>query len=178
MGIQWKRLNRKVHYWGAMVCALPVLIVIITGIFLLLKKEFSWIQPATMVGAAEVPTLGFGEILERSKDVPEAEISSWEDIKLVDVRPSKGILKVRAENGWEVQLDHTTGEVLQTAYRRSDLIESLHDGTFFHDAAKLWVFLPSAIVLLVLWVTGIYLFCLPLLAKRNRRKKEALKTQL
>ena len=48
------------------------------------------------------------------------------------------------------------------AYRRSDLIESLHDGSWFHDRAKLWVFLPTAAVVLMLWGTGIYLFFLPL----------------
>ncbi|MEM7010155.1 MAG: hypothetical protein AAF585_01625 [Verrucomicrobiota bacterium] len=31
-------LNRKVHYWGAILCAIPVLIIICTGILLLHKK--------------------------------------------------------------------------------------------------------------------------------------------
>ena len=83
-----------------------------------------------------------------------------------------GIVKVRAENRWEVQVDAVTGEVLQVAYRRSDLIESLHDGSFFHDMVKLWVFLPCALLLLGLWVSGIYLFVLPYQTRRKRRKAE------
>ena len=56
------------------------------------------------------------------------------------------------------------------AYRRSDLIESLHDGSFFGgDFAKLGVFLPTALVLCVLWGTGIYLFFLPYMVRRRRR---------
>ncbi len=38
-------LLRKVHYWGSIVIALPIAIVICTGIFLQLKKDVAWIQP-------------------------------------------------------------------------------------------------------------------------------------
>lgn len=172
MKIKWNRLNRKTHYWGAIICAVPVLIIIITGILLLLKKEADWIQPPTIKAEKGAPSLSFEQILDASKKVEVAEISSWDDIDRLDVRPSKGIIKVRAENSYEIQLDHDSGEVLQVAYRRSEFIESLHDGSWFHDNAKLWVFLPSAVVLLVLWVSGIYLFVVPLLVKRKRRLKE------
>jgi hypothetical protein len=83
------------------------------------------------------------------------------------------MLKVRAENRWEIQIDANTGVVLQVAYRRSDLIESLHDGSFFGDYAKLWVFLPSALVVIGLWITGMVLFFHPYLAKSRKRKARA-----
>lgn len=165
--ISWSRLNRKVHYWGAAACGLPVLIVILTGILLLLKKESDWIQPSTMKGGGAEPTVPFEQILQRVRSVPEAEVSSWGDIDRLDVRPSKGVIKVQAKNRWEVQLDHQTAEVLSVAYRRSDLIESLHDGSFFHDAVKLWIFLPSAVILLGLWLTGLFLFAQPFVRRRR-----------
>lgn len=84
------------------------------------------------------------------------------------------MLKVRARNRWEIQLDSKSGKILQVAFRRSDLIESLHDGSFFHERLKLWLFFPSALLLLGLWVTGIYLFLLPHLVRRNRRKSARL----
>ena len=59
---------------------------------------------------------------------------------------------------WEAQIDAHSGEVVHLAYRRSDLIESLHDGSFFTDWSKHYVFLPSGVILLLLWGTGIYLF--------------------
>ena len=173
MPVNWKRINRKVHYWGALVVALPVLIVIVTGILLLLKKDIDWLQPPTAAGQGNVPTLSVARILEVSKSVPEAGIAGWADIDRVDLRPRKGVLKVRARNSWEIQIDHQTGEVLHVAYRRSDLIEALHDGSFFHAAAKLWVFLPASVVLLALWVTGVYLFLVPLLARRKARQRRA-----
>ena len=113
--------------------------------------------------------LSFAEILDIAKSAPEAEIQSWDDIDRLDVRPGKGILKVRAKNRWEVQMDTATGDILQVAFRRSDLIESLHDGSFFHEGVKLGIFLPTALVLVVLWGTGVYLFFLPQLAKRKKR---------
>ncbi len=111
------------------------------------------------------------------QDVPEAEVETWVDIDRLDVRPNKGMLKIRCQNRWEVQLDTNSGDVLQVAYRRSDLIESIHDGSFFHDSTKLWVFLPSALVLTILWATGAYLFSLPYLAQWKRtRTKPATKS--
>ena len=163
------RLNRIVHRWGSILIALPALCVLLTGIVLQLKKQSYWIQPGTQTGAERVPMLSFAEILDIAKSAPEAKIQSWDDIDRLDVRPGKGILKVRAKNRWEVQMDTATGDILQVAFRRSDLIESLHDGSFFHEGVKLGIFLPTALVLVVLWGTGVYLFFLPQLAKRKKR---------
>lgn len=169
MKINWKKINRKTHFWGSIICALPILIVIGTGVLLLLKKDFDWIQPPSARGVSSEPTVSFEEILIISKTVPEAKIRGWADIGRLDVRPSKGIVKVRAKNDWEIQIDFQTNEILQVAHRRSDFIESIHDGTFFHDAAKLWVFLPSSLILFVLWVTGLYLFLTTYFKKRSRK---------
>jgi hypothetical protein len=171
--MNFAKLNRVLHRWGALAVALPVLLVILTGLLLLLKKDLAWIQPPTQKGSSQELSLSFDRILEVAQSVPEAGIASWDDIDRLDVRPSKGMLKVRSTNRQEIQIDARTGEVLQVAFRRSDFIESLHDGSFFHENAKLWLFLPSALILLSLWVTGIYLFLLPYLVRRKRKKKAA-----
>lgn len=171
MKFSWNHFSRKIHYWGALACALPILVVIATGLILQLKKEIDWVQPPSQRGEGKNPSLSFDRILDIAKTVPEAEIKSWADVNRLDVRPGKGIVKVRAGNRWEIQLDTVSGEILQTAYRRSDLIESIHDGSFFHDKAKLWIFLPCAVILLILWITGIYLFLIPYIGKYKRRKK-------
>ena len=171
--MKFPQFNRALHRWGSIVIAAPVLLVIVTGILLQVKKQVSWVQPPTTRGSTKELNLTFDQILGKAATVPEAEIESWSDIDRLDVRPSKGMLKVRAKNRWEIQLDTKTGEILQVAYRRSDLIESLHDGSFFHDQAKLWVFLPAGIVLFVLWLTGIHLFILPHQMKWRRRRREA-----
>ena len=158
------------HRIGAILIALPLLLVVATGILLQVKKQVSWVQPPTAKGSSDELTLSFDQILAAAASA-DVGIASWDDVDRLDVRPSKGIVKVRGKNRHEVQVDTQTGEVLQVAYRRSDLIESLHDGSWFHDSAKLWIFLPSGIVLFGLWGTGIYLFALPYLVKRRRKER-------
>lgn len=165
-----KIVNRKVHRWAAIATALPVIIVIVTGIILQVKKEFDWIQPPTQHGSTSELVLSFDQILDVVSKVPEVDLTSWDDINRLDVRPGKGIIKVRGNNDWEVQLDSKTGDVLQVAVRRSDFIESIHDGSFFHESFKLWVFLPTAVILAAMWGTGIYLFLLPYMLKAKQRK--------
>jgi uncharacterized iron-regulated membrane protein len=166
--------NRKLHRWGAIAVAVPFLLVICTGVLLQLKKQLPWVQPPERRGGAEAPALSMTDVLERVRVVPQAGIRTWDDVDRIDVRPAKGMLKVVGTNRWEVQLDVATGEVLQVAYRRSDLIESLHDGSFFHPLAKLGIFLPAGLIVLGLWLTGIYLWLLPWRVRRAKQDGGAL----
>jgi uncharacterized iron-regulated membrane protein len=168
----WNKWTRKSHHWGAIVILIPVVIIIGSGILLQVKKEIDWIQPQTIAGSVKnSPSISFDRILTIAKTIPEAKIQSWKDIDRLDVRIQKGIVKVRSQNNWEVQIDTQTGEVLQTAYRRSDIIESIHDGSWFHDKVKLWIFLPTGIVLFILWITGLYMLILPYIVKWKRKLK-------
>ena len=151
--------------------AIPILIVIVSGLLLQVKKQVSWVQPPTQKGNLSELSLTWDEILLHASAVPEAEISTWQDIDRLDVRPSKGVVKIRCKNNWEIQLDSSDGSVLSSDFRRSDIIESIHDGSFFSDYAKLWLFLPNGFVLLILWFTGMVLWYLPVAAKRKKKGK-------
>ena len=122
-------LSRVLHRWGSIIALLPITIIVFSGIVLQLKKVSPYIQPPTQRGAGTEPAIGFERILEVARSVPEAEIESWEDVDRLDVRPGKGVVKVRGKNRYEVQIDTETAEILQVAVRRSDLIESIHDGS-------------------------------------------------
>jgi uncharacterized iron-regulated membrane protein len=162
-------LNRKVHYWASVIVAIPLLIIICSGLLLQAKKQSAWVQPPEKRGTGKAPLISFDEVLERVKQVPEMHVASWDDVNRMDVRPGRGVVKVWLHNGYEVQVDLGTGQVLQVAYRRSDLIESIHDGSFFAgDWTKLGIFLPTGIVLLFLWGSGLFLFWLPIAARRRR----------
>jgi len=171
MAIHWRIWTRKWHRWGAILTAVPFLLIIVSGILLQLKKEWSWVQPPTAKGKGDTPTVSLDAIFEATKSVPEAEVSGWNDIDRLDLQPRRGVVKVQAKNRWEVQIDLQTAKVLQVAYRRSDLIESLHDGSFFDDRVKLWVFLPVAVIVFTLWGTGIYLFFLPIIVRWSKRRR-------
>lgn len=168
--MRFNRLNRKTHYWLGAIVAVPLLIVISTGLLLQLKKHWRWVQPAEQRGTGTIPRLEFESILASVRQEPAFREIGWDDINRLDIRPGRGVAKVLLDNGWEVQVDLGTGQVLQSAYRRSDWIEALHDGSFFGgDWAKLGIFLPSAVGLLVLLLTGLWLFYLPLAGNRKPR---------
>ena len=71
----WNKWARKTHYWGSFIVLLPVLIIIVTGIFLQLKKDVVWIQPETTTGQiSNDPVISFEQILDIAKTIKEAEI--------------------------------------------------------------------------------------------------------
>jgi hypothetical protein len=140
---------------------------------LIFKKESNWVQPTTIRGEGSYPEITFNDILIVTKTIEEMQVNSWSDIDRLDVRPKKGMVKIRAKNGWELQVDTKNRKILNLDYRRSDIIEAIHDGTFFHKYISLGVFFPSAVILLILWVTGIYLFInITITKSRNKRNKK------
>ena len=167
--MSFKKTNRTIHKWASIIIAIPLLISFVTGVLLLVKKEFSVIQPPTMKGQASVPTINFDNILIAAKSVEQAQIVTWEDVDRLDVRPGKGLIKIRSNNSIEIQIDAVSGDILHVAKRNSDFIESIHDGTFFEKNANLWLMLPTAIIAIVLLITGVILFFLPYMRNNKRR---------
>lgn len=167
--VKVNKWSRRVHRWTAVISLLPLGLVIGTGLLLQIKKQSDWVQPPEIRGSSREPTIDLDAILASAVGVPEAGIAGWGDIHRVDVRPARGHAKVISRTNWEVQVDIATGAVLHSAYRRSDLIESLHDGSFFGEGAKLGVFLPSGVLLAAMWATGIWLWWMPHGARRRRR---------
>jgi len=68
---------------------IPSGIIFFAGIFLLLKKEISWIQPPTERGSIvnEMPQISYEQMLSASRSKPQAGIAVWTDIKKIDYRP-------------------------------------------------------------------------------------------
>lgn len=168
--MRWNVLNRKVHYWATVFIALPLLVMIGSGLLLQLKKHWTWVQPEERRGTGTIPAIDLNAMLAAMAQEPRLNVTSWDDVNRIDVRPGRGIAKVWLTSGWEAQVDLGTGRVLQVAYRRSDLIESIHDGSFFGgDWMKLGVFLPAGIALLLMWITGVWMFVYPFIARRRRK---------
>ena len=139
-----------------------------SGVLLQLKKQSNWIQPNVEITSSSKPIM-LQSYLDAVSTVKEANISSWDDIERIDIRPSKGIAKIKSKNNWEIQIDIETSEIYSTNYRRSDIIESIHDGSFFGDIVKYGWFLPSGVLLLILSLTGIYMFFIPILSRRRKK---------
>ena len=174
---------RKVRVWHrylGLVLALLLIISAGTGILLALKKDVAMIQPSTQRGAVTDLTQ-WKKLSELSLLGKEALYKSYPEqignaVDKIDVRPSKGMVKVLFKNdNWEVQLDGASGEVLSVDVRYSDWIESLHDGSIFGDIFKLTAmnFLGWGVMLLA--ITGFWLWYGPrrLRGLRWKRKRNA-----
>jgi len=170
------KLIRDIHHWGSPVLMVPLGVIIIAGLFLMVKKDFDWIQPPTQrspVAAEGAPDRTLAELYEAAAAIEELEITAWEQFDRIDVRSDRGVVKFVAPNRWEAQIDIATLDVLSLEYRRSDLIEQIHDGSFFADWVKTFIFLPVGVGLLVLWLSGIWLFFDPHIKRYQRKKRRA-----
>ncbi|MDE8651189.1 PepSY domain-containing protein [Novosphingobium album (ex Liu et al. 2023)] len=162
---------RLVHHWTSLAVLLTGGLVAVTGVLLLLKKDVDWLQPpveaASRTGAAQVRVDALFNAASNAAPQP----LSWSEIDRIDVRPVDGIAKVITEDALEYQVDLHTLEVLNIDHRGADIVEKIHDGTFFASWVKYYLMLPSGIALLILWLTGVYLFFLTQFQKwRNKRR--------
>ena len=153
-----------------------LLISAVTGLLLGWKKNVDLIQPPTQKGVSKdlstwMPVADLAVIAESAfrERVPGQENNG---IDRMDVRPGKGIVKVLFDNGWwEVQVDGTSGEVLSVARRHSDWIEALHDGSIVTDWFKLGMMNILGLGLVIMIVTGLWLWYGPKVVRRVKRRQ-------
>ena len=171
MASSFPQAVRTAHKWGAIVISVPIIAVIITGIFLQVRKPVDWIQPPLQEGVASYqPSASLDAVLESVKAVPSMKVGGWDDIKLLDLRPEAGIIKVRNHDEFEVQLDAKTAEVLFIGQRLNDIIKRMHEGTTW--GIRLWVFLPIGVIWLCVILIGSYLLITKTQAKLRARKRK------
>lgn len=172
------KLLRDIHHWSSPVVMLPLGVIIVAGIFLMLKKDIDWIQPPSQRSAYAsdlAPDTSLAQLYSVAAAIPELD-ARWNEFDRIDIRSDRGIAKFIAPNRWEAQIDLVTLEVLSVEYRRSDLIEQIHDGSFFASWVKTFIFLPVGLILLVLWGTGIWLFFDPHVKRWQRKRRRARKS--
>jgi len=167
---------RKYHRYLGISLAVLVLISAVTGILLSLKKDIDLLQPPTQKGISKSMEAWkpIGELAQIATSVFYKKHPDQKDnpIDKMDVRPSKGIVKVLFEKGyWEVQIDATSGEVKSIARRHADWIEHLHDGSIISDWFKLISMNTLGIGLLILMGSGMWLWYGPKRIRKIKRKK-------
>lgn len=163
------RSFRKWHRWISVIIALPFVITLTTGILLATRGFNSWVQPE-YAPIKSTLSVSFEQILEAAKSIPEAQIASWKDVSQIDIRPSTGNIRLRAKTTqWEIQIDGATGKVTGTGIRRASFLTSLHEGAYFGAIVRYGVFLPSALGVFFLLISGIAIFAQPYLNKRKKK---------
>ena len=168
------RYFRKTHKWVGILLSLVFLNSAMTGILLLEKKNFAWIQPPTLTGAE-----GKVEDFISSRKLVEIVLSrggtnfrSIEDIDRIDFRLDQRVFKVQSKHNYaEIQVDAVTGEILSVNWRPSDLLEDMHDGSYYADWLQATLMPIAGGGLALLSVSGLYLWLAAWLRKRRQKRK-------
>ena len=144
---------RKYHRMVSLIVVLPFALVLLTGIILQIRQQFEVIQPKAvkMEQIAGKSLLSINEMMKAS-----GENSS--NIDQVIWRPGKFHLAMRLKDGREIQMHPQTGEILKNAKRYTNILIELHQGSFFTEWGQYLVFLPVALGLLFLTVSGMVIY--------------------
>jgi uncharacterized iron-regulated membrane protein len=170
------RTARKVHRVLGIFLFVFFFIIAVTGLLLGWKKQTGLLPPSgkgVSVNAAQ--WLPIDSLKQRANFYLSASVDKdlSKEIDRIDVRPAKGMVKfVYAHHFWELQLDCTTGALLQVSRRNSDIIEKIHDASIMDynfnsgDWIKLIYNTIMGLALILFTVTGFWLWYGP---KRMRR---------
>lgn len=129
------KLFRKIHRMTGALLFVFFFVVSVSGLFLGWKKHSGGLILAKSYAGTSTDMknwLPMNILTEKAIDAARTSISPdiSPTIDRIDVRPDKGMVKfVFAEGFWGVQIDAATGNLLHVERRRSDFIESVHDGS-------------------------------------------------
>ena len=165
------------HKWVGIGIAAFLLLVAGTGFFLLLKKEFDWIQPPTQKGSAGTSDqfISVETAWAKCQAAGHPDFARLEQLDRVDVRPDKRVYKMLStDNHSEMQIDAITGEVLSQDERVSDLLEDLHDGSWIGKPVHDYVMPLVALLVYFLVFSGLWLWLEPKVKRWRRRRRDRL----
>lgn len=165
------RQFRTLHHWVGIAVVLFLFITGATGLLLGWKKNVDLLQPPTHKGASTdvADWVSYAEVVRTANRALDSIRHEQVGIERIDARPDKGIIKVVYLNYWEVQVDGKTGNALSVAPRHADWIEHIHDGSIFNEGFKLLYTNYIGWGLLVMSVTGFWLWYGP---RRIRQVKQ------
>lgn len=171
------RTFRKIHRLTGVLLFAFFFVMAITGLLLGWKKQTGLLPPSAK-GVSVHPNdwLSIDILKKRAEEHLKTAVSPSlsSSIDRIDIRPDKGMVKfVYADHYWGLQLDCTTGALLQVDRRNSDLMEQIHDGSILHrglntpgDWIKLLYTSIMGLALLLFTITGFWLWYGP---KRMRK---------
>lgn len=173
---------RKVHRTAGALLFVFFFFISITGLMLGWKKHSAgMILPESFEGVSTdlrdwLPIDSLHTIAcNVLRDSVSSDLST--DLERIDIRKDKGMVKfVFIDHFWGIQLDGSTGKLLHIERRRSDFIESIHDGSILDhyfgttgEYIKLVYTSTMGLALLTFTATGFWLWYGPKRMKRSGR---------
>ncbi|WP_026837693.1 PepSY domain-containing protein [Gillisia sp. JM1] len=177
------RNKRKVHRVMGIFLFVFFIFISVSGVLLGWKKHSGGVLlPATTKGTSSnlVEWLPLADLEQKAFKVLHDSVGKTLSLELdrIDVRKEKGIVKfIFAEHLNSIQLDGTTGDLLQIGIRRADFIEQVHDGSILDDyfntpngIIKVSYTSIMGVALLLFSVTGFWLWYGPKRMKNTARR--------
>jgi len=161
------------HRWLGVALGLVLAMSAVTGLLLLWKKDYAWLQPPVMVGVPGAPgeLKPLAAVYEAVLALGAEGFARPEDIARIEFRPSQGVHKVLSkQRELEVQVCATTLQTHGPNRRMSDWLEQLHDGSWFGSAAHRVLMPLAAVVLLWLALSGYVMWLWPKWRRRQQRR--------
>lgn len=160
-----------------------MILVSTTGLLLAWKKKADWLQPPTQMGASldspsQISSLDKIASAVFAKGIPE--LKSLDDIDRFELHTGKGVFKITSKTGYhEVQVHAVTAEVLSVSKRNDQMVEDIHDLSFFNEGFRETVLPVVALCLITLGISGIIMFFTPIYRRWqfNRTKGANLKSK-
>jgi uncharacterized iron-regulated membrane protein len=175
------RTTRQLHRWAGILAALVLIVIAATGFILANKKRFAFVQPPAaqaleIAAAREIVSIEVA--VQAAFDLGHDDLRTLEDVDRVDYRPGDNIFKVISNKAYrEVQVDGKTGKVLTNSFRTDQLMEDIHDLSFFAAWTHAWVLPLVALVLFGLSVSGVGMFLTPVYRRWAFRKNQRNKPE-
>ena len=155
--------SKKIVQWhiilGA-ICSLPLLLTAITGVFLILRQHLSFMQPPEI----RRPAIMINKLISPEKIIDVSGINP-SLVNTIIYKPKSGIIQVRTNDQLEYHFSALDGSVLQFGPKRTSLFIQLHEGSYFGELVKNFVFIPMAFIFILVLFSGIYLTFFWLLRK-------------
>ena len=147
---------RKFHRTLSFFTALPLIVITVTGILMALRQEFTWISPKSIkrerVTLAEV--ISPQEIYQRFTTTSLKNLLDLKDLDNLQFKPKSGVYTLRVTGDKEMVIEAKTGNVLSFQKKRSLWILRIHEGTWSSWPLREWIYVPAALGLVLLWLTG------------------------
>lgn len=174
------RSLRTIHKWAGLISSLILMTIAVTGFFLAVKGKVSWMRPPVVPATAVKDfktVVSPGVAMEIAFAQNLADLKDPSDVDRVDYRPKDNTFKVLSKKGYhEVQVDGSTGQVLQVATRNDSLMEDIHDLSFFAEWTHEWLLPSVAVILFMLSTSGVVMFFTPVVRRwKFKRQGQAAK---
>lgn len=159
---------RKWHRVIGLIISMPMLLTCITGTFLIMRSHLSFIQPSK----TNKQSISLFSIAPVSEVLRVAEKKQKGKITSIIFYPKKGYFSVRTDSDYEMRLHGESLKILTEGPKLTGWLIKLHEGSFFSEIVRDYIFLPSAFGLLILIVSGIYIYIEPKYKKYKRNKNK------